>query len=560
MESQGKTYSYLAEKVVNFGNTHNPVEFLEEYYVLENGKLIVFEDWQKEYIIYPLYFTKPICMNCPHFKECDAEVLELAAPIRLCEFGYNQDKCPNHKVWNKQYRQYRRGIISLTKKDGKSTMAAALAVFGLIADVLPDEAPPEIFGAAGDKAQAKIIWKRAKMAVQRSPRLNKACDCWRDSIVVKAHGGEYAYISAESPTKHGFNPTMKIFDEVWNQGDYDLIKALADSPVRKQPLSLFVSYAGTEEGTPWHDYYKGGCEQSLGPRTFFFWSHANLASWKNPGFLEQEKEALPPETYRQYYHNRWVKVADTYFVTEEEVMRCVGWPAELKTLHEGPMTFRLRGLNDELEYIFSFDLAFKNDRTALIIMHREGQFVIIDHIKIFQGGGAKHPLRLVTVMAYIEILLSQFNVTQIIGDPHAAAQLIRWLRDDLEYEVEEFKAATPSNQTALRQNLWNLIHYAYLRFPNNHMWVKELLRMRVVQRSYGRRIDHVQRKGYYSDQVVAVGMAALKMMTTPTDEQGEPGMVELFKRGELNELEAGRAGVEKLARAARRQRGWHKDV
>jgi len=57
-----------------------------------------------------------------------------------------------------------------------------------------------------------------------------------------------------------------------------------------------------------------------------------------------------------------------------------------------------------------------------------------------------------------------------------------------------------------------------------------------------------------------VGMAALKMMTTPTDEQGEPGMVELFQRGELNELEAGRAGVKKLARAARRQRRWHEDV
>jgi hypothetical protein len=494
-------------------------------------------------------------MSCPHFKECEADHLELAAPIRLCELDYDQDRCPRAKSWDRQYRQYRRGIVSLTKKDGKSTMAAALAVDGLIADVLPDEAPPEIFGAAGDKKQAKIIWKRAKMGIKRSPRLNKACDCWRDSIEVKAHGGTYEYISSESPTKHGFNPTMKIFDEVWNQGDYDLIKALADSPVRKQPLSLFVSYAGTEEGTPWHDYYKAGCEQALGDRTYFFWSHANLASWKNPGFLEQEKEALPPETYRQYYHNKWVKKAETYFVTEPEVMRCIGWPDELKRKHEGPMTFRLRGQNDEFEYIFAFDLAFKNDRTALVIMHREGQFVIIDHIKTFQGGGAKNPLRLPTVMAYIEILLSSFNVTQIIGDPHAAAQLIRWLRDDLEYEVEEFRAQTPSNQTALRQNLWNLIHYAYLRFPNNHMWVQELLRMRVVQRSYGRRIDHVKRKGYYSDQVVSVGMAALKIMTTPTDETGEPGMVELFGRDEINELETRSARTRALSEYQRRHGG-----
>jgi hypothetical protein len=549
----------MGAETVNFGKTHDPVKFLEKYYVLENGRLIVFEDWQKKYIIRPLYFTKPTCLSCPHHKECNDKALDLAAPIHLCELDYDQDKCPRAKSWDRQYRQYRRGIVSLTKKDGKSTLAAALAVDGLIADVLSDEAPPEIFGAAGDKAQAKIIWKRAKMAIQRSPELNAACDCWRDTIVVKVHGGEYAYISSESPTKHGFNPTMKIFDEVWNQGDYDLIKALADSPVRKQPLSLFVSYAGTEEGTPWHDYYRAGCEGTLGKRTYFFWSHANLASWKTPGFLEQEKEALEPETYRQYYHNKWVKRADTYFITEPEVMRCIGWPDELKSYHDGPMDFRLRGQNDEFEYILAFDLAFKHDRTALVVMHREGQYVIIDHIKTFQGAGAKHPLRLSTVMAYVEILLSSFNVTQVIGDPHAAAQLIRWLRDDLEYEVEEFKANTPSNQTALRQNLWNLLHYAYLRFPNNHMWVTELLRMRVVQRSYGRRLDHLQRKGYYDDQVVAVGMAALKIMTTPPEEQGEPGMGELFKRGELNELEGGHVGVERLARVARRQADWHTD-
>jgi hypothetical protein len=542
---------------VNYGKTHNPIAFLEKYYVTLEGRLIVFEDWQKKYIIQPIYFTKPTCLSCPHFKECNNKALDLAAPIHVCEFAYNQDKCPRHEIWDSQYRQYRRAIVSLTKKDGKSTLAAALAVDGLIADVLPDEAPPEIFGAAGDKAQAKIIWKRAKMAIRRSKALDKACNCWRDTIEVKAHGGEYSYISSESPTKHGFNPTMKIFDEVWNQGDYDLIKALADSPVRKQPLSLFVSYAGTEEGTPWHDYYRQGCEGTLGKRTFFFWSHANLASWKTPGFLEQEKEALPAETFRQYYENRWVKQADTYFVTKEEVVRCIGWPDELKTLHEGPMLFRLRGQNDEYEYTLSFDLAFKHDRTALVIMHREGQFVIIDHIKTFQGGGAKHPLRMSTVMGYVEVLLASYNVTNIIGDPYAATQLIRWLRDDLEYDVEEFKAQTPSNQTALRQVLWNLIHNAYLRFPNNQPWIKELLRMRVVQRKYGRRIDHVQRKGYYSDQVVAVGMGALQIMTTPQDEQGEGGMIPLFERNELDELEGGSARIERLARAVRR---YHTDV
>jgi len=297
--------------------------------------------------------------------------------------------------------------------------------------------------------------------------------------------------------------------------------------------------------------YEAGCKGTLGKRSYFFWSHANLASWKTQDFLEQEKEALPPETYLQYYHNAWVENSTSRFITKPEVSACIGWPQELLEFHDKPMDFALRG-DPDYEYTFSFDLAFKHDRTALVIMHREGQYVIIDHIKTFQGNGAKHPLRLPIVMAYIELLLSNFNVVDIVGDPHAAAQLIRWLRDDLEYDVEEFVAAAPSKQTSLRQNLWNLLHYSYIRFPHDQKFIKELLRMRVVQRRYGRRIDHLRRKGHYSDQVVAVGMGALTVMTKPMDEQGEPGMVEIATEGELHELEG---GYTRLSERRARRRG-----
>ena len=350
----------------------NPLAFLEEQYILENGKLIKLESWQKHYIFEPILFTRPVCIDCPHLRDISPKKLKLETSIKVCSRRYNQDKCPNKKEYKKQKRYYRRALISLCKKEGKSTMGGCFAEIGLFIDHGRNEAPPEVYGAAGDKDQAKIIWKRAWSAIARNDDLNRACKLLKtQGISVKATGAVYKPVSSESKTKHGLNPSMKIFDEVWNQGDDDLIEALADSPVRKQPLTIFLTYAGIDKNTPLGRMYDKG-KKHEDKKMFFYWSHANIASWKSKEFLVDERGALSVARYTQYYENGWTS-SDIDFIKREEIMACVGYPPEWPEAH-GPLRMRLVG-EPSKEYVLAIDLAFLHDRTALALGHIENNFI-----------------------------------------------------------------------------------------------------------------------------------------------------------------------------------------
>jgi hypothetical protein len=502
------------------------IAFLEENYVLENGRLIVLEPWQKRYILKPIFYTKPVCLNCPHLKTVNPQELKLETPIKVCEFEFNQAKCPHAETWAKEYRHYTEAVISLTKKDGKSTLGGCFAVIGLYMDGLPDEAPPEVFGAAGDKKQAKIIWRRARDAIRRSPSLHASAKIHDgisySGITLPSTGATYEPLSRESGTKHGFNPSLILFDEIWNQADDELREALAESPVRKQSLIIYTSYAGVDPNTPWYTLFgrgKAGSDSTL----YFFWSHANIASWKTEKFLKRQRHKWSAARYKQYYENEWI-TSENAFITLPEVLACVGYPAEWPEAVKGrELKQRITGQSG-IEYMLAIDLGFKHDRCALAIGHREGKYIFLDHLRIFEPH-PNVPVKIEYVQDYALMLLNNFKVTDIEIDPWEAATLIKTLQE-LGYNVHEFNFKYHQNLVSMRQVLWSLIHFGYLRIPRIKSLIAELTAVRDVQKSYGLRIDH--KAGGYSDQVIALGMLCLGILKKPVQTGGKAGVVSIF--------------------------------
>ena len=66
------------------------------------------------------------------------------------------------------YRQFRELILIVARKNGKSVLASAIALYLLYAD---KEAGAQLYSAATKKDQAKIIWESAKKMVNKSPQL-----------------------------------------------------------------------------------------------------------------------------------------------------------------------------------------------------------------------------------------------------------------------------------------------------------------------------------------------------------------------------------------------------
>lgn len=141
-------------------------------------------------------------------------------------------------------RQYRECILIIGKKNGKSTLAAAIGLYCMVAD---GEAGPEIYAAATKKDQSKIIWGEAKRMVRKSPMLRRRIKCLVGDLNSEFNDGVFKPLAADSDTLDGLNIHCALMDEIhqWKNGKA-LYNILADGiTAREEPLILITSTAGT---------------------------------------------------------------------------------------------------------------------------------------------------------------------------------------------------------------------------------------------------------------------------------------------------------------------------
>jgi len=141
-------------------------------------------------------------------------------------------------------RQYRTCLLMLPRKNGKTELAAAVALYGLLAD---GETGAEVYSAAADRDQAGLVFGVAAQMIRNNPELDAQCYIVESQkrIVHKASGSLYKAISAEAYSKHGFNASLVIYDELHAAPDRRLYDVLSTSMgARKQPLLFVISTAG----------------------------------------------------------------------------------------------------------------------------------------------------------------------------------------------------------------------------------------------------------------------------------------------------------------------------
>jgi phage terminase large subunit-like protein len=100
-------------------------------------------------------------------------------------------------------RQYRTCLLMLPRKNGKSELAAALAIYFLLFD---GEIGAEVYSAAADKDQAALVFNVAAEMIRNDPEL-ATCEIVdsQKRILHRKTGSFYRAISAEAYSKHGFN-------------------------------------------------------------------------------------------------------------------------------------------------------------------------------------------------------------------------------------------------------------------------------------------------------------------------------------------------------------------
>lgn len=147
-------------------------------------------------------------------------------------------------------RLIRTAILSIARKNGKTAIIAALVLCHLVG---PEAIlNGEIYSAATEKDQAALVFKMARQMVEADEELQAIVEVVesRKTLVARATGSIYRAVSAEAGSKHGFNPSVVIYDELAQAKNRDLFDALDTSQgARDEPLMIIIS---TQSADPRH--------------------------------------------------------------------------------------------------------------------------------------------------------------------------------------------------------------------------------------------------------------------------------------------------------------------
>ena len=138
-------------------------------------------------------------------------------------------------------RQFRTAYVEIPKKNGKSELAAAIALYLLYAD---NEPSAEVYGAAADRQQASIVFDVAKRMVEMTPALLTRSKIMAATkrLVNFSNAGFFQVLSAEVGTKHGLNVSGLVLDELHAQPNRSLVDVLTkgSGDARTQPLYFLI--------------------------------------------------------------------------------------------------------------------------------------------------------------------------------------------------------------------------------------------------------------------------------------------------------------------------------
>ena len=326
--------------------------------------------------------------------------------------------------------RYRRALIGLPRKNGKSLMGSAIALYALFAG----EPGAEVYSAAGDRQQARIVFGETRAQILNNPLLAAECRVYRDAIEVPQFGSVYRVLSSDGKLAQGLNPSTVIFDEAHVQPNSELWDALTlGSGARVEPLVVAITTAGWDLESLCGQLFQYGKRCAAGevddPSFGFFWWQADddcqvtdEAQWlkANPnlacGLLEiddMRSSVLQSSemAFRRYRLNQWVRAQESW-------LPAGAW--------EG-CTDPDAHLEDGYDTFVGVDMALKHDSIGIVACQKHGDTFRLE-AQIW------HPsvtgVDVAEVESHIRNLHQRFRLIEVAYDPAFFQRSAEILHDD----------------------------------------------------------------------------------------------------------------------------------
>lgn len=411
--------------------------------------------YDKEYADFAVAFIESLCHTKGTWAGKRFELMDWQEQIIRDLFGILK---PNG------YRQFNTAYIEIPKKNGKSELAAAVALLLTCGD---GEQRAEVYGAAADRQQASIVFDVAADMVRMCPALNKRVKILASQkrLIYEPTNSFYQVLSAEAYSKHGFNVHGVVFDELHSQPNRKLYDVLTkgSGDARMQPLFFLITTAGTDTHSICYEVHQKAQDIIDGRKidpTFYpvIYGADDTEDWTSPKVWKKCNPSLgetigvdkvktacesakqnPGEenSFRQLRLNQWVKQAVRWmpmdkwdkcaFAVNEEQLKgrvCYGGLDLSSTTDITAFVLVFPPIDEEDKYIIlpyfwipedTLDLRVKRDHVPYDVWEREGYLQTTEGNVVHYG----------YIEKFIEELGKKFNIREIAFDRWGAVQMVQ---------------------------------------------------------------------------------------------------------------------------------------
>jgi phage terminase large subunit-like protein len=288
-------------------------------------------------------------------------------------------------------RPVRTAVLSMARKNGKSQLAAALALCHLCGP--ESESRGEVYSCATTRHQASKIFDEMVALIGRSYWLTARCNVTRFTKRIEdLHNGSIYYaLTSEPRSKHGLSPSLVVYDELGQAPDRELYDAMNTAlGARATPLMLAISTQAADDHAPLSQLIDYGLKvrsgeivdpsfhltlytapDSADPWDPATWALANPALGDFRSLEDLERQAAQAKSmpalennFRNLILNQRV-AAEERFITPRQWADC----AEAAEIPDGAKVYA------------ALDLGSTRDLTALVLLHQDADDVF--HVKPF---------------------------------------------------------------------------------------------------------------------------------------------------------------------------------
>lgn len=362
------------------------------------------------------------------------------------------------------YRQFNTAYVEIPKKQGKSELAAAVALLLCCGD---GEERAEVYGCAADRQQATIVFDVAADMVRMCPALNKRVKILASQkrIIYTPTNSFYQVLSAEAYSKHGFNIHGVVFDELHTQPNRKLFDVMTkgSGDARMQPLYFLITTAGTDTNSICYETHQKAKDILEGRKidtTFYpvIYGADESDDWTDPRVWRKANPSLditvgidkveaacnsakqnPSEenSFRQLRLNQWVKQAVRWmpmekwdacaFPVDEDELEgrvCYGGLDLSSTTDITAFVLVFPPLDEDDKYVVlpyfwvpedTLDLRVRRDHVPYDLWERKGYLQTTEGNVVHYG----------YIEKFIEKLGERFNIREIAFDRWGAVQMVQ---------------------------------------------------------------------------------------------------------------------------------------